>query len=123
MGIDASLSLSHYDSQLELIIRELRRTKYHVDVSDETLAEEIEVLLRVQTQGLKISQEALQKLADRLDLRSSEAVTQEIMVLLQSTDFDKKLAGVPGEVEDGKVDLFFVLFCFKKKKKNCFCKW
>jgi hypothetical protein len=81
MGIDASVFLSHYDSQLELVIRELRRTKYHVDVSDETLAEEIEVLLSVQTQGLKISQEALQKLADRLDLRSSEAVTQEIMVL------------------------------------------
>jgi hypothetical protein len=110
MGIDASLSLSHYDSQLELIIRELRRTKYHVDVSDETLAEEIEVLLRVQTQGLKISQEALQKLADRLDLRSSEAVTQEIMVLLQALILKKKLARVPGEVEDGKVDLLFVLF-------------
>ncbi|CAK9193558.1 unnamed protein product [Sphagnum troendelagicum] len=72
---------SHTDIQLELITRELKRTKYHVDASDECLAEEIEVILREQTQGLKIAPEVLQKVADKLDLGSSEAVAQEISVL------------------------------------------
>jgi hypothetical protein len=71
---------SHTDVQLELITRELKRTKYHVDASDECLAEEIEVILREQTQGLKIAPEVLQKVADKLDLGSSEAVAQEISV-------------------------------------------
>jgi hypothetical protein len=88
---------SHTDIQLELITRELKRTKYHVDASDECLAEEIEVILREQTQGLKIAPEVLQKVADKLDLGSSDAVAQEISVL----EKERKLA----QSEDSRLDV------------------
>jgi hypothetical protein len=74
---------------LELITRELQRTKYHIDALDECLAEEIEVILREQTHGLKIAPEVLQKVADKLDLRSSEQHRKFRYLLVQTLIFLK----------------------------------
>ena len=60
--------------------RELRRSKYVTDPSEERLGEDIEALLRDQREGSRLGKEALERVAERLDLLSKETITEEIKV-------------------------------------------
>jgi hypothetical protein len=53
---------------VELVTRELRRSKYVTDPSEERLGEDIEALLRDQREGSRLGKEALERVAERLDL-------------------------------------------------------
>lgn len=66
--------------QVELVTRELRRAKYVADPTEERLGEDIEALLREQREGSRSGTKGLERVAEKLELRSKETIAQEIQV-------------------------------------------
>ncbi|KAJ7556910.1 hypothetical protein O6H91_05G104000 [Diphasiastrum complanatum] len=71
----------HSRVQVERCIQELKRTRFLVDISDERLSEEIGILMKEQREGQKIRSERLQKLANKLEITSSESLLRELDAL------------------------------------------
>ena len=65
---------------MEVATRELRRSKYLVDSTEERLGEDIEALLKDEKEGSRPGKEAMERVADSLDLRSKAAIAEEIKV-------------------------------------------
>ncbi|KAG0596928.1 hypothetical protein M758_UG296500 [Ceratodon purpureus] len=68
-------------SQVELVTRELRRSKYFADPTEERLGQDVEALLGERREESKAGKEALERVAERLDLQSKETIMEEIKAL------------------------------------------
>ncbi|KAG0574089.1 hypothetical protein KC19_VG233000 [Ceratodon purpureus] len=68
-------------SKVELVTRELRRSKYLADPTEERLGQDVEALLRDQREEYKAGKEALERVAERLDLQSKDTIMEEIKAL------------------------------------------
>ncbi|KAJ7298899.1 hypothetical protein O6H91_07G123800 [Diphasiastrum complanatum] len=71
----------HSRIQAERCLQELKRARYMVDISDERFSEEIEALMRDQREGQRTSLERLQRLFDKVDIRSNDALFREVDAL------------------------------------------
>lgn len=60
--------------------RELRRSRYFAEPAEERVGENIETLLREQREGSRPRRETLERVAEKLHLRSKENIAQELQV-------------------------------------------
>ncbi|KAJ7296244.1 hypothetical protein O6H91_10G051100 [Diphasiastrum complanatum] len=67
--------------QAKRSLQELKRAAYLIDISDERFSEEIETLMREQREGQSTSLERLQKLFDKVDIRSNDTLSRELAAL------------------------------------------
>ncbi|XP_057854018.1 U-box domain-containing protein 4 [Cryptomeria japonica] len=73
--------------QVEICAEELRRLRYTCESLDEQTLEEVESVLRDHREGLKISCEKLQWIADRFNLISNQEVLKEASALEKEKEY------------------------------------
>lgn len=76
----------HIRSQVDLVTRELRRSRYFAEPAEERVGENIETLLREQREGSRPRRETLERVAEKLHLRSKENIAQELQALTKERE-------------------------------------
>ncbi|XP_024539248.1 U-box domain-containing protein 13-like isoform X1 [Selaginella moellendorffii] len=71
----------HAQAQAMLALEQLRRTKFHPDISDQVLMTQIELLLAEMRDEHQVRPDKLAKLFDKLDIASDEALSRELDAL------------------------------------------